>query len=654
LKNVNLTNVRSATSKRLIAGVAAAATLLAACALVPLAQAGEGASKPTITRLPDRPTVTVVVLPVGTEPSDLADAGLSPGALSPGLSTVPPDQTFLDITQGNRVHEALYDGDLPQLTPTATQVAGWGKVLERADSAPAEIVPGLLATTIKQAGLAAAAEHDLLSAALIAADRAGHIDRNKRIARVVPGMVVTSGEVADLPALISVLEGDDLLIAIESPPAPRRSQLAIGIAGDGFDGNLTSDTTRVNGFVLTTDIGPTILDRLGVDIPDQMSGEVIRSEGEVDAAAIEDRIDRMRVVSPRRDRVIGKSLLLWSLIAALVCAFSRGRLARPALMLLGLSAICLPVLLLFTAALEPTSTAERQIVTVGAPLLAGLIFAVFRGWTRLAVACGVFVSAYAVDVLLGSPLTVRSLLGPNPGLGVRFYGIGNELESALAVAIPVGVGAALQAVASRRGEPVERRTAIAAFAGSAVVLGGLFAAGRFGADVGAAIVIPAGAATAILALPGALRRRRLVLAVLAAPVVGVVLLATIDLLFGGDSHLSRSVLDAGGAGDIADVAERRLRLSARSFGQATQLSLFRIAVAGAIAGVVWHRRILGWLADVPFARAGYIGATLSVPLGVVANDSGATFLTIGVLGVMACVAFAWGARNAEKPGSKQP
>ena len=589
--------------------------------------------------------IILMVLPVGTEPSDLADAGLSPGALSPGLSTVPPDQTYLDITQGNRVHEALYDGDLPRLTPSGTQVVKWGDVIERADSAPAEIVPGLLASTIKAAGSCALADESLLSPALAAADRDGQIDRISEqlaVRAVVDGLVVRAGNLGAIPRVIETLLDDDLLIAIESPPAPRRSQLAIGIAGEGFDGNLTSDSTRVNGFVLTTDIGPTILDRLGIPVPDEMSGEVIRSEGGVDAGAIEDRIDRMRVVAPRRDRVIGKNMLLWSVIAALVCLLSRGRLARPVLTILGLSAICMLSVLLFTPLLEPSSTTERQVVAAASPLLAGLIFAVFRGWTRLAVACWLFIGVYAIDVIGGSDLTIRSLLGPNPGLGVRFYGIGNELESALAVAIPVGTGATLQAISDRRGEALDRRAAIAAFGGVAVVLAALFAAGRFGADVGAAIVFPAGAAAAILALPGALGRRRLVVAVVAAPVIGLALLAVIDLIFGGNSHLSRSVLDAGGAGELADVAERRLRLSARSFGQATELSLFRIAVIGAIAGVIWRRRILGWLTDIPFARAGYIGATFSVALGVVANDSGATFFTIGVTGLMACVAVAWG------------
>ena len=46
---------------------------------------------------------------------------------------------------------------------------------------------------------------------------------------------------------------------------------------------------------------------------------------------------------------------------------------------------------------------------------------------------------------------MRSLLGPNPILGARFYGIGNELKSGLAVLVLAAVAAALYpAVRGRR------------------------------------------------------------------------------------------------------------------------------------------------------------------------------------------------------------
>jgi len=47
-------------------------------------------------------------------------------------------------------------------------------------------------------------------------------------------------------------------------------------------------------------------------------------------------------------------------------------------------------------------------------------------------------------------------------------------------------------------------------------------------------------------------------------------LAFIDLVSGANAHLTRSVLDAGGAGDLADVAQLRLSLSAHDFAQAAQ------------------------------------------------------------------------------------
>jgi hypothetical protein len=319
---------------------------------------------------------------------------------------------------------------------------------------------------------------------------------------------------------------------------------------------------------------------------------------------------------------------------------------RPALAILGLSCVYLPLLLLIAASLNPSESLERLLVGVGAPLLAGLTLMFDRGWRALALACGITALAYAIDVIAGSPFIARSLLGPNPGLGVRFFGIGNELESILAVLIPAGVGAALTSLAVRRVLAPDARLAIGAFAGAALLATAIFAAGRFGADVGAAIVFPAGAAIAILCLPGVARRRGLLLGLVAAPFAGLALLALIDLALGGDAHLSRSVFEAGGADDVADVAERRLRLSAGSFESGIERPLFWVALGLIVAGVLLRRRIASWLAPWPLFRAGLIGAAASVALGTVANDSGATFLTIGTIALTACLVFAW----TQRPG----
>ncbi len=598
-------------------------------------------------RAQQEPSVTLAMLPAGTEPAGLEGIeGLSPGVMSAGLSKVTATQTYLDISQGNRVFTSLYDQELPLVTTYGPQIPDWGRIVARAESAPADILPGLLGSSLKHDAVPVAADSLLSTPALVAVDRRGFVARTRPfecLDRRCPGFSVVPATPDQLPALIRRLRDDDLLIAMERPPPPEHDTLAIGVAGEGFAGNLTSDTTRTDGFVLATDIAPTILNRYGIAIPDEMSGQPIEAEGEVDVGAVAERADRMKVVSKRRTPVIVRNLAIWVVVALLVALLSRGGLARPALAVLGLSCVYLPLLLLITASLNPSEGLERLLVGVGAPLLAGLTLLATRDWRALAIACGITSAAYAIDVIAGSPFMARSLLGPNPGLGVRFFGIGNELEAILSVLIPAGIGAGLTALAVR-GRPPDTRLAVGGFAGIALLATAVFAAGRFGADVGAAIVFPAGAAIAIVCLPGVSRRRGLLLGLLAAPFAGLALLALIDLALGGDAHLSRSVFEAGGADDVADVAERRLRLSASSFSSGTERPLFWVALGLILAAVFLRRRIASWLAPWPLFRAGLIGAGASIAVGTVANDSGATVLTIGTIALTACLIFTWAQR----------
>jgi hypothetical protein len=132
-----------------------------------------------------------------------------------------------------------------------------------------------------------------------------------------------------------------------------------------------------------------------------------------------------------------------------------------------------------------------------------------------------------------------------------------------------------------------------------------------------------------------------VAALIGAAIAGLVLLAFIDLVSGGNAHLTRSVLDAGGAGDLADVAQRRLELSAHDFAQAARNPLFWIVVVGIVASASRWRRIDAWLTQAPIARASLIGACAAVAVGVLVNDSGASFLTLGAIALGAFLAFAW-------------
>ena len=642
----------------MVAALAAGALL---CGSAAPAQADSFPSRPAT----GLPSVTVAVLPSSVDMRDLAGVrGMALGQLSAEIGDEPPEQVLLDITQGSRVNEALYDGELPAQVPFGTQVPEWARIVERAGGAPADLIPGLLASRLLDAGVPVQAEPKMNPVALIAADRSGAVRRSARpgcsYQRRCRGLVVLSANIHKLKGLAYGLpefrgsptegiQGNDLLIAITMPDSDGSS--AIGIAAPGYYHDLradwtqalVSDSTRTDGYVLSTDIAPTVLTRFGVSIPDEIDGEPIRPGAADSRPSVVQRADRLAAIPDRRGTVVVLCLLGWILVAALL----RREWRKQAAAWVALAFAYMPLLLLAGAAARPSAVGEAALVLFGAGVLAIATLRLARGWLALATACAITVGAYAVDMFTGSDLTRLSLLGPNPLYGVRFYGIGNELEALLAVMVPVGTGAALT-WRWRSGAPVTDGQATAIFLGAAVVGAAIFATGRFGADVGAAIVLPVGGAVAAATLPRAeigerslSTGRRVALSLVAAPLVGLAALALIDLISGANAHLTRSVLDAGGAGDLADVAQRRLRLSANDFAQAAGNPLFWALVAGLTAATLQWRRIDAWLRAAPLARAGFFGACAALAVGVLVNDSGATFLVLGSCALGASVAYAW-------------
>jgi hypothetical protein len=347
--------------------------------------------------------------------------------------------------------------------------------------------------------------------------------------------------------------------------------------------------------------------------------------------------DRLFEVAERRGPVIGVSLLAWLGAFALAFAVWRQRAGRVAARLLALTLVYAPLLGLLAAALEPSVAAERALFLLGSPALAALTLATLGGYRALAVACAATVLAYTADVLAGSPLTQLSLFGPNPAAGHRYYGIGNELEAILVVLTLVGTGAALSV----------RRRGPATFLVVAVVLAFVFAYGGYGADVGAAIVLPLGAAVAAAILAG---RPRLAWLALLIPLPALAILAAADLLSGADAHLTRTVLQADGGDDVLAVIGRRLREAGESFGRPLLLAGLPLTLGGALLAWLRRDRLAAWLRPVPALRAGLLGALAATVAGTVANDSGALLLEVGAAYLAAFAAFAWAEGENRRSG----
>jgi hypothetical protein len=563
-----------------------------------------------------------------------------------------PVQALLDITQGTRVSLSAYtpkrppDLSLYEDGEGGGLMQGWLDESARAESAPAELFPGLLAGSIPEGAAYVGVTGRTQREATVAANQAGRIaevslgsadsvarrvrDQLRRSRLVIAGLATTiPGDVA-LDELIEQRRPDELLIVMQTPPDRRGPQLLpIGIAGLGGPAQLRSDTTHLDGIVAGIDVLPTVLGWLGLRVPDTVKGQPIEITSGRDAGALESRADRLRVVLPRRLPALWTLLGGWLvlLLAATLVADRRG--TRWALRVGALAVLWVPVVVLITAALRPSRTAELLLVAVMALVFAALTDRVV-GWPRgPAVPALGAVAAYVVDLVLGSPLIIRSLLGPNPLYGSRFYGIGNELEATLSALLLIGVGALLYGRGRTRG-------GVWAFAGGGVILAVGIGAGRLGADVGGVITVAAGAAVAaLLMLPGGLSKRAVALAI-AAPVLAIGALAAIDLLTGGDAHFTRTVLRADDSGALWDVFTRRYELAGRAAVRGFMPAATLIALLAIACGLRYRTRLLAPVGGDPAITAALAG-TIAVGIGgALFNDSGPVLLLFATF-IAACV-----------------
>lgn len=584
-------------------------------------------------------------------------------------------QALLDLTQGTRVSKAAYKPPVaPELgfviTPGAGRILDWALAARRAEKAPANTVPGLLAGSIPGGAGYVGISGQGQPWAIAAGDRRG------RIAEVSLGSGRTVGErvqrvlgsrrlvVASLPAgplggraLDQILAGrppDELVIVIKSPPDRFSPQLLpMGVAGlNSAKGSLTSGTTRRQYIVAGIDILPTVLHHLGIAIPDVVVGLPIRVAGDRDVDAMRSIEARLRVINGRRIPALKTFMLAWlALLVALRLAAGRpGRRYGQRVGALGL--LWVPSVLLLTAALAPSRNVEFAIVTVGCLALGALTDALLP-WPRgplLPALIGI--AAYTFDLANDSTLIVQSLLGPNPRFGSRYYGLGNELEASLPILMLFGLAAAMT-LRDGPGKETRTRRGAAIFAGAGVVLGAIMASGRLGADVGAVFTVGAAAAGAtLLMLPGGITRRALAVAV-CVPVLGLAALAALDLATGGNSHFTRSVLHAHGGGNLIDTITRRYRLAFNQFKRGLMPFLTVLSIGLAIQGVRRRLDVFAPLRGSPPWEAAFGGSLAASVAGALFNDSGPLLFVFGMIIIGFMTLYARGVPAAKAEAAEQ-
>jgi hypothetical protein len=366
------------------------------------------------------------------------------------------------------------------------------------------------------------------------------------------------------------------------------------------------------------------------------------TDGRLDSAALRAFEARLHVVGGRRLTALGCLLAAWALLllAATLGASTRtcGR-RRWAMRVGALAVLWTPLAALITAALQPSAAAEYATIALGSLVLATLTDRLVR-WPRAPLLTAiVVVLALVVDALAGTQLLVRSLLGPNPILGARFYGFGNELKSGLAVLVLAAVAAALY--------PAKRsRRAALAMALAGVALAAIEGAAKIGAGVGGVILVSAGfAVAAVMLAPGRFSQRR-VLLVLASPLVALIALAALDLATAhGSGHYTGSILHASSPGELRDVIVRRYGAAWRELKNHAMPLATALALIYAAAAVRARTRLLAPVAEDPAWLAVLAGALTAGVVGALSEDSGPVLFVVAVFTGGCVTSYLWARPN---------
>jgi hypothetical protein len=591
-----------------------------------------------------------VFLPAGERV--LARAGLSVGIVSASQGHYAQAQWLLDITQGSRVAASAYPGSAPPALSLRTRggegvVSGWDQVLARARRAPQLLRPGLLAEALPGgAGYAGATARAGLDA-VVAADGGGRIGAvslgpaatlPRRIAALLAGHRLV---VADLPggaagvAMLDRLSAGrppgELLIALQRSAGGRGDELLWAGAGGlrgGAGRELSTQTTRQRGLLAAIDVAPTILDWVGAPVPAEVRGRALETDGWLAPASLRGLMARLRVLGGRRLKALGILLCAWLALLALCSPWPAARASAVRAGALGV--LWAPVVVMVPAALEPGAAVEYATIAVLCIAL-GALSDRLLAWPRALIAPALAAPlAIVADALAHSQLLVRSVLGPDPILGARFYGVGNELKSGLAVLVLAAVAAALY--------PARRdRLGVGAMLAAGLVLAAIEGSARIGAGVGGVILVCAGTAVAaVLLAPGTLSRRRALL-VLLSPFAGLAALAAIDLATAhGSGHFTGSVLHARSAADIRDILVRRYDAAGEELRNHAMPVATAIALLAAIAAVRRRAALLAPVGEDPAWPAALAGGLAAGVVGALVEDSGPLLLVVAVF-ALGCV-----------------
>ncbi|MBI2168302.1 MAG: hypothetical protein HYU28_02205 [Actinobacteria bacterium] len=441
------------------------------------------------------------------------------------------------------------------------------------------------------------------------------------------------------------LTRDAVLVVAPASPSASAELTLVGVRAPGVEPSLlTSATTRRDGFVTIYDLGPGIVELMGVERPESMEGRPF--EGGRTGGDFGDRVDflvRENAEALFRDDAVSVMSALQvalelaiSLLGWLVLRFRRFDRGRSPVAVFALVVLALLPMTYLAGLIDFADlgfVAYVPFVFGGALALTALAWMLGR---RDALSTAGWVLFVVVGVIVGTTLfsdtelLFNTAFGDSPIVAGRFVGINNLTFSQLAAG-----GIILSVLLAHRLRARRGAIAAAGLLAFLLLVDGLPA---WGADVGGVLTAVPAFGYVAYRLFGARLRLRTLIVIGVATVVVIGAFTAFDLAQPADqrTHLGRlyEQVDAQGGGAFVTVILRKLAANLRVITS----SIWLFLVPGALAFVAYvlgrRPRLVQVIEErIPAFDVALGGLLIAGVLGFALNDSGIAVpgMVLGVL-----------------------
>ncbi|AEG15137.1 hypothetical protein Desku_1556 [Desulfofundulus kuznetsovii DSM 6115] len=393
-------------------------------------------------------------------------------------------------------------------------------------------------------------------------------------------------------------------------------------------GILSSPTTKRAGVVMNTDIAPTVLHFLRIGVPGEMTGQPMRvttpEKGQI--GLLERMLNQLSLTYNIRPN-IQKGYIFYQLILLLVslyCIFWRrtrlGQVLEPFL----LSVMVVPLAYLLLPLLpQPTAGVIVLEILTLTVLVTTLTVFMHRRWRLdpFIFLCFANGGLILLDAVLGGPLQKTAIMGYDPIVGARFYGIGNEYMGILIGSMIIGSTALLTRLPHWR-KPLLSFTGVIYLVTIYVL-----AAPQLGTNVGGTIAAAGAFFTTFLLLTGRPLTIHNVIRIGLGAMAVLVAFMIYDLHRPPwlQSHIGRNtaLVLQGGWPVVVDIIQRKSELNIKLVRYTIWSRIF-LASLGSLV-LLFHRPV-GVMAAIrskyPDLFRGFVGVTTASILALIFNDSG--------------------------------